>query len=39
MPPELRNDVEDWAKHQDDNPSLSEAIRRMIEIVLKKRRR
>jgi hypothetical protein len=39
MPPELRKDVEAWAKHEDDKPSLSEAIRRMIEIVLKKRRR
>jgi hypothetical protein len=35
MPPETRKAVEAWAKRQDDEPSLSEAIRRMVEIVLK----
>jgi hypothetical protein len=29
--------VEEWAKQQPDQPSRSEAIRRMIEIVLKKK--
>jgi hypothetical protein len=31
MPPELRAQVEDWAVRQDDSPSLSEAIRRIVE--------
>jgi hypothetical protein len=35
MPPALAARVEEWAKQQADQPSRSEAIRRMIEIVLK----
>jgi hypothetical protein len=35
MPPESRKAVEAWAKHQDDKPSLSEAIRRLVEHGLK----
>jgi hypothetical protein len=35
MSPESRKAVEAWAKRQADKPSLSEAIRRMVEIVLK----
>jgi hypothetical protein len=35
MPPELRKAVEAWARRQIDKPTLSEAVRRMIEIVLK----
>jgi metal-responsive CopG/Arc/MetJ family transcriptional regulator len=35
MPPALAARVEEWAKQQPDQPSRSEAIRRMIEIVLK----
>jgi hypothetical protein len=35
MSPESRKAVEAWAKRQPDKPSLSEAIRRMVEIVLK----
>jgi hypothetical protein len=35
MAPEVRKAVEAWAQRQDDKLSFSEAIRRMIEIVLK----
>jgi len=35
MSPEVRKAVEAWARRQDDKPSFSEAIRRMVEIVLK----
>jgi hypothetical protein len=35
LPSESQKAVEAWAKRQPDNPSLSEAIRRMIEIALK----
>jgi hypothetical protein len=35
MSPESPKAVEAWAKRQADKPSLSEAIRRMVEIVLK----
>jgi metal-responsive CopG/Arc/MetJ family transcriptional regulator len=35
MPPALAARVEEWAKQQPDHPSRSEAIRRMIEMVLK----
>ena len=31
MPPELRARIDAWAARQEDTPSLSEAIRRMIE--------
>jgi hypothetical protein len=31
--------VEEWAKQQPDKPSRSEAIRRMIEIVLNMKRK
>jgi hypothetical protein len=31
MAPELRERVEGWAKSQDDGPSLSEAVRRLVE--------
>jgi hypothetical protein len=34
MPPELRAQVEAWAVRQDDSPTLSEAIRRMVEHFL-----
>jgi len=35
MPPALRSDVEAWAKRQADNPSRSEALRRLVEMALK----
>jgi hypothetical protein len=35
MPAALTARVEEWAKQQPDQPSRSEAIRRMIEMVLK----
>jgi metal-responsive CopG/Arc/MetJ family transcriptional regulator len=38
MPPALAARVEEWAKQQPDQPSRSEAIRRMIEMVLKMKR-
>jgi hypothetical protein len=31
MPPELRARIDAWAARQEDMPSLSEAIRRMVE--------
>jgi hypothetical protein len=34
MPPESRKAVEAWAKQQPHKPSLSEAIRRLVEIGL-----
>jgi hypothetical protein len=32
--PELRRSIEGWAKRQGDNPLLSEAIRRLVELGL-----
>jgi len=34
MPPASRKAVEAWAKQQPDGPSLSEAIRRLVDIGL-----
>jgi hypothetical protein len=34
MPPESRQAVEAWAQDQDDKPSFSEAIRRLVEQAL-----
>ncbi len=34
MPPESRQAVKAWAQDQDDKPSLSEAIRRLVEQAL-----
>jgi len=34
LPPELRSDIESWAKQQKDKPSRSEAIRRLLEFAL-----
>jgi hypothetical protein len=39
MPPALTARVDEWAKQQPDQPSRSEAIRRMIEIALIKEKR
>ena len=33
LPPALRSEIESWAKQQNDKPSRSEAIRRLIEFV------
>jgi hypothetical protein len=35
LPAEARREVERWAKQRDDKPSLSEAIRRLVELGLK----
>jgi hypothetical protein len=35
MPPALRSDLEAWAKRQVDQPSLSEAVRRIVEMTVK----
>ena len=35
LPPALRSEIESWAKQQNDKPSRSEAIRRLIEFALK----
>jgi hypothetical protein len=35
MPPALRSDLEAWAKRQPDQPSRSEALRRLVEMALK----
>jgi len=34
LPMDLRSVIENWAKHQKDRPSRSEAIRRLLEIAL-----
>jgi hypothetical protein len=34
LPPALRSAIEGWAKQQNDKPSRSEAIRRLIEFAL-----
>jgi Arc/MetJ-type ribon-helix-helix transcriptional regulator len=34
LSPALKSRIEDWAKQQPDNPSRSEAIRRLIELAL-----
>ncbi len=34
LPPALRSAVESWARQQDDKPSRSEAIRRLLEFAL-----
>jgi hypothetical protein len=34
LPLALRSNIETWAKQQEDRPSRSEAIRRLIEIAL-----
>jgi hypothetical protein len=36
MSPELKIEVDDWAAKQADQPSRSEAIRRLVEQALKK---
>jgi hypothetical protein len=38
LAPELRSAVDAWAKKQDDNPSRSEAIRRLIDMSLRGRK-
>jgi hypothetical protein len=35
FPPKLATEVEEWAKRQPNNPSRSEALRRLVEIALK----
>jgi Arc/MetJ-type ribon-helix-helix transcriptional regulator len=43
LSPALKSQIEDWAKQQPDNPSRSEAIRRLVKLALaakaKQRRR
>jgi len=34
---DMRRDLDDWRRNQDDLPSRSEAIRRLVAIALKKR--
>lgn len=34
---DMRRDLDDWRRTQDDLPSRSEAIRRLVAIALKKR--
>jgi hypothetical protein len=38
MPPESRKAIEAWAKDQEGKPSLSEAIRRLVDEALQKRK-
>jgi hypothetical protein len=35
MSPNIRAEIEAWASRQDDKPSRSEAVRRLVEIALK----
>jgi hypothetical protein len=37
LPPELGTAVDKWARSQDDAPTRSEAIRRLVELGLKAR--
>jgi len=37
LSPALRADIESWARQQQDRPSRSEAIRRLIEFALAKK--
>jgi hypothetical protein len=34
LAPALKSQIEDWAKQQPDNPSRSEAIRRLVQVAL-----
>jgi Arc/MetJ-type ribon-helix-helix transcriptional regulator len=34
LSPELKSQIDDWAKQQPDNPSRSEAIRRLVKLAL-----
>jgi Arc/MetJ-type ribon-helix-helix transcriptional regulator len=34
LSPVLKSQIEDWAKQQPDNPSRSEAIRRLVKLAL-----
>jgi hypothetical protein len=34
LSPALKSQIEDWAKQQPDNPSRSEAIRRLVQLAL-----
>jgi Arc/MetJ-type ribon-helix-helix transcriptional regulator len=34
LPPSLKSHIESWAKRQNDRPTRSEAIRRLIEFAL-----
>jgi len=34
LPPALKLQIEGWAKQQPDNPSRSEAIRRLVQLAL-----
>jgi Arc/MetJ-type ribon-helix-helix transcriptional regulator len=38
LSPEMRAEIDAWAAKQEDRPPRSEAIRRMIELALKKKR-
>jgi ribosome-binding protein aMBF1 (putative translation factor) len=38
LPVGLRNDVDEWAQRQDDRPSRSEAIRRLLNLALTRER-
>jgi ribosome-binding protein aMBF1 (putative translation factor) len=38
LPVGLRNDVDEWAQQQDDRPSRSEAIRRLLNLALNSER-
>jgi hypothetical protein len=38
MAPEQRRAVEKWAKTQEDKPTFSEALRRLVDIALKAER-
>lgn len=38
LSPEVREQVEHWAARQDDSPTLSEAMRRLVSLGLKVKR-
>jgi len=39
LSPALRSQIADWAKQQPDNPSRSEAIRRLVQLALAAKRK
>lgn len=39
LTPGFRKEIEDWASEQEDQPNLAEAMRRLIKLGLKRRRK
>lgn len=39
LTPEFRKEIQEWAAEQDDRPNLAEAMRRLIKLGLKRKRK